>query len=106
MAVEYDVDANRSFPAKEYLKRYLDPRADPQGVHEEFLKAYHHFYSNYQHGLDSSTALLLEFGGGPTMHTLISACPHVKEFTFTEYSELNRAEVLKWKNEEKDCKTK
>ncbi len=103
MAVQYSDDENTSFPAKQYLKRYIDPRADPQGVHEQYLKAYHRFYSKYSQYLNKETSQALEFGGGPTVYPMISAAPHVKEFTFTEYALSNRTEVEKWRNEEKDC---
>lgn len=101
--VEYSVDNNSSFPAEDYLQRYNDPLSDPQGVHEEFLKAYHRFYQQCPPEITSSSAVLLEFGGGPTVHSLISAAPHIKEVVFSEFAEKNRVEVLKWKNKENGC---
>lgn len=92
----YNSDANAVFPSKEYLRRFIDPTADPMKVHSKFLKAWHKFYSGYTNGSSSSCALL-EFGGGPTIHSLISASQHVETITFADYAESNRTEITTWK---------
>lgn len=92
----YNSEANAVFPSKEYLKRFVDPTADPMKVHSQFLEAWHKFYSVYANGSSCSRALL-EFGGGPTVHSLISASEHVETITFADYAESNRKEVTTWK---------
>ncbi len=93
----YNADANTLFPSKEYLKRFIDPTADPMKVHSKFLKAWHDFYQKYANGTTDSKSLL-EFGGGPTLHSLISACWHVGSITFADYAESNRNEIILWKD--------
>jgi hypothetical protein len=41
-------------------------------------------------------AVLLDFGGGPTLYPVISAAPRVSEIHFTDYLEANLAEVRRW----------
>jgi hypothetical protein len=94
----YDPEANALFLSKEYLKRFTDPKADAMKVHSKFLEAYHDFYSKYING--STTAkCLLEFGGGPTLHSLISACRHVENISFADYAESNRNEIIMWRDQ-------
>ena len=93
----YNAEANAVFPSKEYLKRFSDPTADPMKVHSKFLEAWHKFYSKYTNGSRNSRALL-EFGGGPTVHSLISASQHVETVTFADYAESNRNEISIWKD--------
>lgn len=42
---------------------------------------------------------MLEFGGGPVISGLISAAPHVREITFSAYTEDERKEVELWKQQ-------
>lgn len=98
----YNADANAVFPSKEYLKRFIDPTADPMKVHIKFLEGWHHFYEKYING-DSGSKSLLEFGGGPTLHSLISASRHVGSITFADYAESNRKEVTTWKEKSDGC---
>lgn len=93
----YNSEANAVFPSKEYLKRFVDPTADPMKVHSKFLEAWHTFYDRYSNGSNGSRALL-EFGGGPTIHSLISAAQHVETITFADYAESNRDEIIMWKD--------
>lgn len=93
---KYDSKANALFPSREYLKRFTDPTADPMMVHVQFLEGWHRFYSKYVNGASDSKCLL-EFGGGPTLHSLITACRHVESITFADYAESNRNEIIMWK---------
>ena len=76
---------------------------DPMKVHSKFLEHWHDFYSSHAHQLDASTATLLELGGGPTIHSLISACQHVSKITFSDYAESNRREIRMWKENDAKC---
>ena len=40
--------------------------------------------------------VMLDFGGGPTLYSLIAAAPKMREIHFSDYSEPNREEVLRW----------
>ena len=93
---QYDVEANVHFDSKEYLKRFVDPLADPMRVHVKFLSAWHQFYDKYAAGGDSKKRLL-EFGGGPTLYSLISASRYIESVTFAEYAESNRNEIAMWR---------
>ena len=72
-------------------------------VHSKFLEQWHHFYTGCGHEFDSSSAKLLELGGGPTIHSLISACQHVSKITFSDYAETNRREIRMWKENDAKC---
>ena len=77
---------------------------DPMKVHSKFLENWHNFYSTHADEFDSSSATLLELGGGPTIHSLISACQHVSKITFTDYAATNRREIGMWKTNDSKCK--
>lgn len=99
----YNPDCNKEFISREYLKRYTDPTNDPMQVHSKFLEQWHSFYSANGHEFDASSASLLELGGGPTIHSLISACQHVSKITFSDYAETNRREIRMWKENDAKC---
>lgn len=99
----YNSSANASFPSKEYLKRFSDPTTDPMEVHIKFLKAWHDFYKKYSDNM-AKPVHLLEFGGGPTIHSLITASKHVETITFADYAESNRNEIVMWKDKIEGCK--
>lgn len=46
---------------------------------------------------------LLDFGTGPTIHTLISATQWFKEITLSEYAAPLRNELVKWRSGDKDA---
>ncbi len=100
----YNSSANSSFPSKEYLKRFSDPTIDPMQVHVKFLKAWHDFYEKYL-GKMEKPVHLLEFGGGPTIHSLITAAKHVETVTFADYAASNRNEIVMWKGKIEGCKS-
>ncbi len=95
----YDPDVNAMFPSKEYLKRFVDPLADPMKVHIKFLDAYHQFYTKYLKGTTGPPLSLLEFGGGPTLHSLMTACRYVGSISFADYAESNRNEIIMWRDQ-------
>lgn len=76
---------------------------DPMKVHSKFLENWHNFYSCHADEFDPSTASLLELGGGPTIHSLISACQYVSKITFSDYAETNRREIRMWKENDVKC---
>ena len=98
---KYNPEVNADFPAKAYLKDFTDPRDDPRHTQEYFLKGFHSFYEKYINGSKGSKSLF-EFGGGPSLFSLISAAKHVDSITFSEYAETNRNEIRQWKDEESE----
>lgn len=98
----YNSEANAVFPSKEYLKRFVDPTEDPMNVHVKFLEAWHFFYQKYIGDL-RKTANLLEFGGGPTLHSLITASKHVENISFADFAEPNRNEIILWRDKTDGC---
>lgn len=72
-------------------------------VHSKFLEHWHSFYSRHANELNPSSATLLELGGGPTIHSLISACQYVSRITFSDYAETNRREIQLWKRKDAKC---
>lgn len=99
----YNPDCNKQFISSEYLKRYTDPTNDPMKVHSKFLEHWHDFYNTHKDEFDPSRATLLELGGGPTIHSLISACQHVSKITFSDYADTNRREIQLWKDNDAKC---
>ena len=98
----YNSEANAVFPSKEYLKRFEEPTADPMKIHIKFLAAWHNFYKKYTCETGKA-AHLLEYGGGPTLHSLITASKYVETITFADYAESNRNEINMWMKENKEC---
>jgi SAM-dependent methyltransferase len=48
-------------------------------------------------------ALMLEFGGGPTIYQLVSAAPRVSAIHFAEYLDTNLDEVRRWLTADKEA---
>ena len=102
--MEYNPDANLFFPAKAYLNRFKHPENDPMKVHAKFLNAWHLFYQKYGCTCTfNSSKCLLEFGGGPTIYSLISASKYIGSITFADYAETNRAEITLWRDKKTGC---
>ncbi|XP_065902916.1 nicotinamide N-methyltransferase-like [Dysidea avara] len=59
---------------------------------------FHKFYQQFHTEWDHSTAKLLEIGGGPCVHTFISAAPYVAEIYHSDYVQSCRDEVKMWRN--------
>ena len=89
-------DFNTSF----YLnKRFIDPEDKQRGVHPFLLKCIHEFYETLGSiKWNTENAKLLEFGGGPTLYTLISAAPFVADITFSDYASTNLKAVEMWRD--------
>ncbi len=100
--ISYDTDANYQFDSKAYLQRYTDP-IESLGIQVQFLECWHQFYRDHHQEFDASSSTMLEFGGGPTLWSLISVAPNVSSITFSDYAETNRAEIEKWRDNESGC---
>jgi hypothetical protein len=76
------------FNPKDYLREYYsDLGAENQALLRFFADAYRDVPSD---------AVLLDFGGGPTIYPLIAAAARVKEIHFSDYLEANLQEVRNW----------
>lgn len=102
-SLPYDKDANFNFDSKAYLQRFADPQ-EALGNQVQFLECWHLFYEEHGKDLDPSKAHLLEFGGGPTIWSLISATPNFCDITFADFAQSNRAEVEMWRDNKPGCK--
>ncbi|CAF1474870.1 unnamed protein product [Rotaria magnacalcarata] len=80
----------QKFSARTYLEEYY---SEIQNEDKHHLRCLAKVYGDVK---DGST--LLEFGGGPTLYQLMSAAPKVKEIHFSDYLEVNLAEVRNWVN--------
>ena len=86
------------FDPKSYLiSNYTSPEGEP-GIAEFVVSNFHKFWNSFKGPKNNLT--ILEFGGGPTIHTLISACPFAKEIIFSEYTQRNREQVEAWLKKE------
>ncbi len=89
------VDFSPSF----YLnQRFTDPEDKQRGVHPFLLKCIHEFYEKFGSEWNKESAKLLEFGGGPTLYTLISAAPFVADITFADYAPGNLKAIELWRD--------
>ena len=82
-------DYNSFFDPQLYFNNYFDdPRKD-----EHFLRRLFDFWSQVK---SSPCKNMLEYGGGPNISRLITACTHVQDILFAEYLEANRKAVKDW----------
>ena len=82
---------------KDYLSFLKDPESDAEGSWVSFLLlSYHKFWNSFS----SNNLTMLEFGGGPSILTLISASPFVRKIVCAELTEANRREVEAWQSKE------
>ena len=101
---ENGTNSHGGFDAKLYLRtRHGEKIDEKRSCVPFYLKSFHDFYTKLHHKWDSNSARLLEFGGGPTIYTLISAALYVKDITFAEYVDASRAEVRKWIDRDPDA---
>ncbi len=87
-SLDSEFESFDSFGSLAYLREYysvIDQENDA-------LLAF--FAKNYKHLRNVKT--VLEFGGGPTLYSLISAASKVTEIHFSEYLKHNRHEIRKW----------
>ena len=90
-----------TFNARSYLEERF---ATPKEFRSEFyLRNFHKFYQRFHSEWNPEKARLLEYGGGPCIHTLLSAAPYVSEIVFADYAEDNLKEVRKWRDGEPSC---
>lgn len=80
---------NEHFNPRNYLNHYYS-KVDSEN--DELLKFFIESYQNV-----NPNSLLLEFGGGPTIYSLITASAKVKEIHFSERLKYNLEEVKLWK---------
>lgn len=93
------VTTNFTFDVSHYLsRRYSDPHDKERGVQPFFLQNFHNFYKQFHSEWDSSSARLLEFGGGPVVYPLISAAPRFNEITFADYLQISLDVVRGWRD--------
>lgn len=81
-----------------YLRRFFDPYDKERGAHPFYLKTHHSFYQNFSKSWNADTAKFLEYGGGPTVYSLISAAPFFSEITFSDYQQSNLDAVVAWRD--------
>jgi len=62
------------------------------------ILCYHNFYQQFHAEWDTSSAVVVDVGGGPCIYPHISAAPYVAEIYHTDYVQSCRDEVLMWKN--------
>ena len=86
------------FDARSYL---TDRFASPNEFRSElYLRGFHGFYQQYHIEWDTKKARVLEFSGGPCIHSLISAAPYVSDILFTDYAEDNLREIKLWRDDD------
>ena len=98
----------KKFDARQYLHQRYPANVFEIGETENYsppwlLPCYHRFYEKFHKEWDTSTARLLDIGGGPCIHCEISAAPYVAEIYHSDYVQSCRDEVLKWKNSDPDA---
>ena len=94
------------FYSKEYLYTYYvssDGNTKMHPASKFYSEKLHKFYKKYNSKWNNKTAKLLEFAGGPSILSLISAAPYVEQVTFSAYLENERKEVELWKHAKEDA---
>jgi len=75
---------------------YLGPRYTKPILYKHWcLTKLHSFWKQFE---STRNIKLLEFGGGPNISRLISACPYVTDIVFSEYKDFIRKAVEDWIN--------
>ncbi|XP_052063051.1 indolethylamine N-methyltransferase-like [Mytilus californianus] len=98
MATLTSTDYSNDFDVNWYFDTYYSAVA---GGHEEgdfltfILLALHDIFdAGNVHGNS-----LLDIDTGPTIHTVISACPYVQNIVLSDYSKVNREALEHWKDD-------
>lgn len=78
-----------------YLQEYY---ASIPAENLELLRFLVHAFKDVKSG-----SLVLDFGGGPTLYTVIPAAAQVERIHFSDYLKANRDEVKKWLHQEVDA---
>ncbi len=82
------LDAYQTFNPKNYLTDYYS-EIGPENL--ELLRFFAEAYQDVP-----SDSVMLEFSGGPTLYSLISASKNVREIHFSDFLPQNLAEVQSW----------
>ncbi|CAB4019994.1 nicotinamide N-methyltransferase-like [Paramuricea clavata] len=84
---------------------HFDPKTFLEQFYKNFkvsvspiIEALHEFWSNFKAPTDTEPTKVryLEFGGGPSIMSVIFASRHVDHIVFSEYTEANRQAVKSW----------
>ena len=88
-----------SSPSRDYLNlRYNQQKDEIHGTSRgKVAEFYHYFYQRYNKEWNPREAIVLEFGGGPSILPFISAAPVVSSMVFSEYGEMRKAVEI-WKD--------
>ncbi|XP_073459220.1 nicotinamide N-methyltransferase-like isoform X2 [Aquarana catesbeiana] len=89
------------FGALAYCKAYYDPKQETY-AREWVDFALQNFHEVFTSGCIKGD-LLIDFGGGPTIYQLLSACEVFKNIISSDFVENNRAEVEKWLRKDPDA---
>ena len=85
----------KTFNPRDYLREYYSR------IGNENYSLLKFFYDAYKHIPRNST--ILEFGGGPTIYSIIGATTKAKEIHFSDFLEKNLAEVKLWHKKSRDA---
>ena len=87
-----------NFDPKIYLELFyknFKGEENEEGSVVPLVNAFHDFWSSYVPPTDTEVRYL-EYGGGPSIMSLVFACPKVDHIVFAEYTEANRQAVKSW----------
>ena len=99
MALQSKKEYQELFDPKVYLRKSFTPLPNGEISDEEYqawyLSMFHEFFSQFRSEF-TNEARMLEFAGGPSVFSLISAATCVKEIVFSEFVDANREELKLW----------
>ena len=78
-----------------YYETYYEQTSGEKGFRQFYIEGQSDVWSHYQRSAIDEVRCL-EYGGGPTISTLISAALKVDRIVFAEFTEPNREAVLSW----------
>ncbi|XP_065882627.1 nicotinamide N-methyltransferase-like isoform X2 [Dysidea avara] len=105
---DMDINEERYGNTKRYLTERYPPNPSDKNaavvpgslLSPLSFQFFHNFYQKYHKEWDSSTAFLLDVGGGPCIYPHISAIPYVAKIYHTDFVKAMCDEVLLWKNKD------
>lgn len=93
------MDVKDNFDVEYYLERlYRDPADKERGVQPFRMRCFYEFYKKFSSSWNVHSAQLLEYGGGPIIYPLVSACPYVGGITFSDFQQASLDAVSMWKD--------
>ncbi|XP_069804893.1 nicotinamide N-methyltransferase-like [Dendropsophus ebraccatus] len=97
-----NVGYEKNFDARKYLESYygVDPETQEIDKESKFLLK---FLSNIFASGRVKGQSFIEFGVGPTIHYILSACETIEKIYLTDYFQGNLDEIKKWLNYEEDA---